>query len=107
MSAPTQPSDIAREVLRLFAARRLPPTPANFRALYHEVSETADEEDGYPERLIREIASRLPYDTSERKRAGKQIERALANNDRSGAEEALFTYLGTISQGTRVSAGRR
>nr|MBL8454845.1 diguanylate cyclase [Zoogloeaceae bacterium] len=98
MSAPTQPSDIAREVLRLFAARRLPPTPANFRALYHEVSETADEEDGYPERLIREIASRLPYDTSERKRAGKQIERALANNDRSGAEEALFTYLGTISQ---------
>lgn len=98
MSAPTQPSDIAREVLRLFAARRLPPTPANFRALYHEISETADEEDGYPERLIREIASRLPYDTSERKRAGKQIERALANNDRSGAEEALFTYLGTISQ---------
>lgn len=97
MSAPTQPSDIAREVLRLFAARRLPPTPANFRALYHEVSATADEEDGYPERLIREIASRLPYDTAERKRAGKQIERALANNDRSGAEEALFTYLGTIS----------
>lgn len=98
MSAPTQPSDIAREVLRLFAARRLPPTPANFRALYHEVSETADEEDGYPERLIREIASRLPYDTAERKRAGKQIERALANNDRNGAEGALFTYLGTVSQ---------
>lgn len=98
MSAPTQPSDIAREVLRLFAARRLPPTPANFRALYHEVSETADEEDGYPERLIREIASRLPYDTAERKRAGKQIERALTNNDRASAQEALFTYFGTISQ---------
>lgn len=84
--------------MRLFAARRLPPTPANFRALYHEVSETADEEDGYPERLIREIASRLPYDTAERKRAGKQIERALTNNDRASAQEALFTYFGTISQ---------
>lgn len=98
MSAPTQPSDIAREVLRLFAARRLPPTPNNFRALYHEVSGTVDSEDAAPERLIREIASRLPYDTAERKRVGKQLERSIANNDRSSAEEALFTYLGTLSQ---------
>ena len=98
MTAPTQPSEIAREVLRLFAVRRLPPTPANFRALYHEVSETPDEEDGYPERLIREIASRLPFDTPERKRAGKQIERALASSERSAAEQALFAYCATIAQ---------
>lgn len=98
MPAPTQPSEIAREVLRLFAARRLPPTPDNFRDLYHEVAGTTDESGAAHEHLLRELASRLPVDTPERLRLTRQLQRAISDKKRSEAEAALFDYLQTIAR---------
>ncbi len=96
MVAPTQPSEIAREVLRLFAARRLPPTPDNFRDLYHEVAGIPDEDGSACDHLLRELARRLPTDTAERVRLIKQLQRAVSDKKRSEAETALFAYLNTI-----------
>lgn len=36
----TNPSDIARETLRRLASDRLPPTPENYRTIYHKIAET-------------------------------------------------------------------
>lgn len=38
MKTTRAPADIAREAIRLLAGRRLPPTPDNFRQVYHEVA---------------------------------------------------------------------
>lgn len=40
MPSLTNPSDIARETLRRLASERLPPTPENYRTIYHQISET-------------------------------------------------------------------
>jgi diguanylate cyclase len=39
MAKPTQPTEIAREAIRLLASRRKPPTPDNFQWAYDEVAE--------------------------------------------------------------------
>lgn len=41
MAETKHPSEIARETLRQLAMRRVPPTPDNYRTLYHEISGTA------------------------------------------------------------------
>ena len=38
MTTPTNPFEIARETLKLLAARRTPPTPDNYLTIYHEIS---------------------------------------------------------------------
>ena len=92
MPAPTQPSDIAREVLRLFASRRLPPTPDNFRALYHEVAGVPVEEAPFPEKFVRSFARQLPRDSAERARLVRLLEQALAAGKPDVAREVLTQY---------------
>jgi diguanylate cyclase len=36
----TNPTDVARETLKLMATRRLPPTPENYQRVYHEIAGT-------------------------------------------------------------------
>lgn len=93
MPNPTNPSEITREVLRLFAARRLQPTPDNFRALYHEIAGTDNEGDRFPSRYIRAVAERLPRDTAELNRLARQLDQALVEDDVETAEQALFAQL--------------
>ena len=40
--AEKKPSEIARDTLKLLLTRKLAPTPANFRTVYHEVAGTPD-----------------------------------------------------------------
>lgn len=96
MPAPTQPSEIAREVLRLFAARRISPTPDNFRALYSEVAGTADTEGTFPDKFVRALARQLPRDTAERARIARQLDQALAEDNQDTSRQALADYLASL-----------
>ncbi|NMG46400.1 diguanylate cyclase [Aromatoleum toluvorans] len=96
MSAPTQPSEIAREVLRLFAARRISPTPDNFRSLYYEVAGTPDADGPFPDKFVRVLARQLPRDTGERARIARQLEQALAENNPDACRQALAEYLASL-----------
>ncbi|MCW5627047.1 MAG: hypothetical protein KIT73_20180, partial [Burkholderiales bacterium] len=67
MAELTNPTDIARETLKLLAVQRIPPTPQNYQRLYHEISRTQPPENGVSARLIgilRELSSRNPEDTA-------------------------------------------
>lgn len=92
MPAPTQPPAIAREVLRLLATRRLSPTPANFRTLYHEVAGIPDDEAGFPESFVRSLGAELPRDTMERIRLARKIDQAIAERNPDAAQQALTQY---------------
>lgn len=93
MPAPTQPSEIAREVLRLFAARRIAPTPDNFRTLYHEVAGTPADEGPFPERFVKALARQIPRDTAERTRLARRLDQTLLEGNPEGYQRALGQYL--------------
>lgn len=84
----SQPSDIARETLRQLAMRRTPPTPDNYRALYHEIAGTAAVE-SFPEKSLKTIAAALPRDTAEQSRFARQIEAAVGERSWDGLKAAL------------------
>ncbi len=95
MPTPTNPSDIAREVLRLIAARRISPTPDNFRALYNEVARTTEDAEAFSISFAKQILARLPRNTVERSRLAKELEQALNSGNTDNARNALFAYLDT------------
>ena len=63
MANTQNPNEIARETLKLLAARRIPPTPENYQRLYHEIAGTPAKKDGAGAGLVdtlQEIAGAHP-----------------------------------------------
>jgi diguanylate cyclase len=92
MAESQQPSEIARETLRQLALRRIPPTPDNYRTLYHEISGTAALE-GFPERALKALASSLPRTTQEQSRFARQIETSIGEGSWDGIKTTLADLL--------------
>ncbi|ANQ85855.1 diguanylate cyclase [Azoarcus olearius] len=97
MSAPLNPSEVAREVLLQLAQRRIPPTPDNYQRLYYEIAGGEAAEAPFPERYVARLARRLPRDNAERQRLARQLEQALAGGDGAAAEAALGQYLDALA----------
>jgi len=92
---PLQPLDLARETLRQLALRRIPPTPDNFRALYHEIAGT-EADTPFPARELHRIAESLPRDTRERARLAAQLEAAAERNDWDAVRRTLHDCLALL-----------
>ena len=71
-----QPSEIAREVLRQLALRRIAPTPDNYLLLYNEISGTKVEET-FPQKTLKHISSNLPTGTTEQVKYSRLIDTAV------------------------------
>ncbi|MCK7498339.1 MAG: hypothetical protein MZW92_52680 [Comamonadaceae bacterium] len=93
MSEISQSSEVAREALLRLAVRRLPPTPDNYRALYHEIAGTSGR--GALPRADPEGPRRPPAAYNARCRYGyvRQIEDAVAGHDLSAIGAALAAVL--------------
>lgn len=89
MAEITQPSEIAREALRRLATQRIPPTPDNYRTLYHEIAGTKAG-DEFPERSLKTLAGRLPRATPEQSRFGQQLDGAIVARDWAALTTALM-----------------
>ena len=74
------PTEIARETFRLLAQRRVPPTPANFERLYHEVAGSSPQE-AFPARRLKTLAAGLPRNTPEAARTARRVEQCVAKGD--------------------------
>jgi diguanylate cyclase len=93
----TQPSEIAREALLRLAQRRIPPTPDNYLALYHEISGTSVTET-FPEKALKGLVTSLPRNTQEQARLARQLDQAVADKSWPGVKQTfddIFTRLGT------------
>jgi diguanylate cyclase len=95
MAEISQPSEIAREALRRLATRRIPPTPDNYRILYHEIAGTATNEE-FPERALKALAGKLPRATPEQARFGQQLDAAIGGKDWAGLTGALLAVLKSL-----------
>jgi diguanylate cyclase len=92
MAESQNPSELARETLRQLAIRRIPPTPDNYRALYHEIAGTAAAE-SFPERSLKALAGSLPRTTSEQMRFARQLDSAIAEGRWDGIKRTLGDLL--------------
>lgn len=86
-----QPSEIARETLKQLAARRLPPTPDNYLALYDEIAGTRSTQP-FPEGPLSSIQRVLPAQTPAQKRLLGQFERAIITKDWTSLQSVMVGY---------------
>ena len=101
MSAPEtlRPLDIAREALRRLALERVPPTPDNFRAFYHEIAGTPGDEP-FPDKALRMVAGALPRSTPEALRVARAFEDAVASGQWLVVRQAI------VAMGEAQAAGQ-
>ena len=88
MAEITQPSEIARETLRRLAMSKIPPTPDNYRTLYHEISGSPAAEP-FPERSFKTLQTSLPRNNPEQARNARQFETAVAGGTWDSVRNAL------------------
>ena len=90
----SNPSEIAREALRLLAVRRIAPTPDNYRTLYHEIAGTADQaHEPFPERQGKLLLNALRRDTGAQNRLFQQLDKALKEESWELFRTALLSFI--------------
>lgn len=92
MNTPQNPSELARETLRQLAMRRIPPTPDNYRTLYHEIAGTQAAET-FPERSWKTVVTALPRDNPEQTRFARQLETSISSGSWDGVRTTLTDYI--------------
>lgn len=95
--------EIARETLKRLTARKLVPTPANYRAIYSEVSGVPVEVP-FPLERLREIAKLLPAKTPGQQKQLGLLDSAIGQLNWDGVRSALVAY-GSFSPPAASSAG--
>ena len=86
------PSEIARETLKRLSLQRTPPTPDNYRTLYHEISGTVANE-SFPDKALKSLAAGLPRTTQEQARFARQFESAIGDKNWDGLKTTLADLL--------------
>lgn len=86
------PSEIARETLKRLALQRTPPTPDNYRTLYHEIAGTVENE-AFPDKALKNLAVGLPRTTQEQARFARQFEGAIGDKSWDSLKSTLADLL--------------
>ncbi|MCQ1550690.1 MAG: GGDEF domain-containing protein [Candidatus Accumulibacter phosphatis] len=78
MPSLSNPSEIARETLRLLAARRISPSPENYRDIYNEIAGTSGNlAEAFPKRELQALQTALPRETAVQQKLVKRFEQAF------------------------------
>lgn len=86
----TNPTDVARETLKLLSTRRVAPTPENYQKIYCEVSgEPGGTEVQNVDRALQKVLQDLARKTPALRQAVAVIDKAIANHDWKGLESGL------------------
>lgn len=98
MSTLTNPSEVARETLRSLAVRRIPPTPDNYRTLYHEISGTPPAADAFPEKQLRQLTAALPKASPDQLRLARQLDEAVRNANWDEYRNRLAEFTAALAE---------
>lgn len=85
------PSEIARDTLKLLAARKLAPSPDNYQALYDEIAGAATPAP-FPDGPLGRIARALPGQTPVQKRLLTQFDAAVQQKSWTDLQRAIAGY---------------
>lgn len=103
MAVLSNPTDLARETLKLLATRRIAPTPENYQRYYHEIAGTRPARDGAEEQLgekLREAAKANPGLIQL-----TRLSRLLDEGDLAGVTAQLLNLANGRETGTRQDWG--
>lgn len=103
MSTLTNPFEIARETLRLLAARRIAPTPDNYLTLYHEISGTKPTAPGFPETQLRSLAIALPKTSPDQLRLARLLDDAVKAANWDAYKGHLVEFVTTLSSSQKLA----
>lgn len=103
MSTLTNPFEIARETLRLLAARRIAPTPDNYLTLYHEISGTKATAPGFPDTQLRSLATALPRTSPDQLRLARQLDDAVKAANWEAYKGHLVEFVTTLSSSQKLA----
>lgn len=105
MTTPTNPFEIARETLRLLAARRTPPTPDNYLTLYHEISGTRPNTSQFPEKQLRTLAAALPRSSPDQLRLARLLDEAVKHENWEDYRNALADFVSSLAESQKLAWG--
>lgn len=94
----SNPSEIARETLRLLASRRTPPTPDNYLTIYHEISGTRPSSAPFPEKQLRSLANSLPKSSPDQLRLARQLDEAVKKENWDGFRTSLVDFVANLTE---------
>ncbi len=104
MATPTNPSVIARETLKQMMARRMPPSPENYRAIYNEIAGIPDQPpDFFPEHQLKSLLLTLPKETPAQQRLARQLEQALKEENWEDYRKPLVEFIREQSSETSLA----
>jgi diguanylate cyclase len=86
------PSEIARETLKLLASRKLAATPNNYTAVYQEISGEPTEASG-AETILVGVAQRLAKESPKTSALGKSLKQAISSRDWTRCQNELQQFL--------------
>lgn len=103
MTTLTNPFEIAREALRLLAARRIPPTPDNYQTLYQEIAGTKPAAETFPEKQLRSLAAALPKATPEQLRLARQLDEAVKAANWDDYKSHLAEFIAALAETQKLA----
>jgi diguanylate cyclase len=103
MTAPINPFEIARETLRLLAARRIAPTPDNYLTLYHEIAGSKPAAMAFPETQLRSLAAVLPKSSPEQLRLARQLDEAVKAGNWEEYKGRLVEFINGLAETQKLT----
>lgn len=98
MTTLTNPFEIARETLRLLAARRIPPTPDNYLTLYQEIAGVKAVDSAFPEKQLRSLAAALPKVSPDQLRLARQLDDAVKASNWEDYKNRLAEFVTALTE---------
>ncbi|WP_371324780.1 diguanylate cyclase [Dechloromonas sp. ZY10] len=111
MTTNKNPFEVARETLRLLAARRIAPTPDHYQTLYNEIAGVKNSDPApvsataFPERQLRALAAALPKEAPDQLRLARQLEEALRDGNWEDYKKHLTTFVEDLTGIQRLAWG--
>ena len=102
MTGLANPFEIARETLRLLAARRIAPTPDNYLTLYHEIAGSKPASDAFPESQLRALAAALPKASPDQLRLARQLDEAVKAANWDDYKARLVEFISTLAESQKL-----
>lgn len=93
------PIEIARETLLALTAKRIPPTPENYRTTYNEIAgKAADTKDTVTTEQLKELVAGLPQSTPEQLRFNRELHEAAHAKNWDLFQKQLLERINTLTE---------
>jgi diguanylate cyclase len=104
MPSLTNPSEIARETLKLLMSRRMAPDPENYRAIYNEIAEITEKvSEVFPERELKSLIAALPKEIPLQQRLVRELDQALKGENWENYKKTLVEFIKEHSAESELS----